>query len=141
MVVRTSFRKCSTSRFMRITLFRKCPTYPFMRRTQTFQVQKMQLRWWPTGIFATFSTIAAQLQHGYGRRSPVLKVVLGRSSRFSGPVLASFPGRYGLVSSHRSAWSPLLALVIKPSRIVTESEEIRCVSNYSTVTVRGRVYQ
>ena len=36
MVVRMSFRKCSRSRFMRMTLFRKCPTYPFMRKTQTF---------------------------------------------------------------------------------------------------------
>ena len=29
-VVRTSFRKCSMSRFMRVMLFRKRPTYPFM---------------------------------------------------------------------------------------------------------------
>ena len=36
MVVRTSFHKCSTSRFMRMTLFCKCPMYPLMRNSDFF---------------------------------------------------------------------------------------------------------
>ena len=48
MMVHTSFRKFSTSRFMRMTLFqfhgRKCPMYPFMRRTQTFLIDQSTTR-------------------------------------------------------------------------------------------------